>query len=77
MEHIDWKIKEQKFHGEELIWLGVRKDGRWVASLGGKLPYPEARYLAGPGQHMVLGDYESKDAAVEAAKKYIDQRHPA
>jgi len=70
VEEIDWK---DWVCGDELVWLGVRKDGRWVASLGGKLPHRGARPMAPPGGHMVPGDYASEDAACEATKKYIQQ----
>ncbi len=66
---------QEEAYGEERVWLRVREDGRWEASLRGKRARPgTARAAPGPGEDMVPGDYESKDAAFEAAKKYIDQR---
>lgn len=49
--------------------------GGWTATVGA-LPERGAMATAGPGEGTIVsGDFESEEAAVNAAKKYIDQKH--
>ena len=74
---MEWEEKEIIYHGFAyhgfVIWVGKRREGDWLASVSA-LPERGAMYVAGPGEGHILGPSESRNAAVNAAKEYVDER---
>ncbi len=55
------------------IWIGQVREGGWITSVNA-LPERGAMATAGPGEGHMLGPFNSRKAADEAAKEYIDQK---
>jgi hypothetical protein len=64
-------IGYKRFH----IWPVQLRQGKWGATVH-RSPSRGAMATAGPsGGEAVPGDFDSKEAAIEAAKEYIDRKH--
>ncbi len=59
-----------------VIWVGEHPKGHWIVSYSiGPRP-GQAMAIAGPGEgDVVSGEFETQDAALEAAKKAIDEKY--
>ncbi len=69
---MEWEQKEIVYQGFA-IWIGKGRKEDWMASVNA-LPEQGAMATAGPGEGHILGPFNSREAAVEAAKEYIDQK---
>jgi hypothetical protein len=71
---MSWEIADI-YHGFQISVLQLRS-GRWVTTVE-RLPEPrKAIGTAGPCEGVcVPGEFNSQDAAVDAAKNHIDQKH--
>ena len=73
---MEWKdipyfLSDQSF----VIWVGKHPKGYWIVSYSVG-PASGAGFIAGPGEgHAVSGEFETRDAAVEAAKRAIDETY--
>ncbi len=68
---MEWEKKEIPYKGFA-IWVGKGREGDWIASVNA-LP-KRAGAAPGPGEgEAVSGDFDSKDAVIEAAKQRIDE----
>ncbi len=71
---MEWEPKEIVHHGFA-IWVGKGREGDWIASVNA-LPERGAMATAGPGEgEPVSGDFDSREAVIEAAKRHIDETH--
>ncbi len=68
---MNWETDAIIYRGFQ-IWLGQGRDGEWTASVNA-LPEQGAMATAGPGEGHILGPFNTREAAVEAGKEYIDQ----
>ena len=63
---MDWEIKD--IYRDFVIWVIKRSDGKHLTEV----------VLASPGistgRHAVPGEFDSPEAAVEAARRYIDDQ---
>ncbi len=69
---MDWKERPWLESGH-LIWV-AELDGRWLASLAA-LPRSGGLATAGPGAEVIPGDFETEEAAENAAKRFIIQKN--
>lgn len=67
---MDWEMESIIYHAFQ-IWLGQELEGDWIASVNA-LPRQGAGATAGPGEGYILGPFDSRDAAIQAGKRYID-----
>ncbi len=68
---MEWEMKEIPYKGFA-IWVGKGRKGDWIASVNA-LP-ERAGATAGPGEgEVVPGDFDSRDAVIEAAKRRINE----
>ncbi len=67
-----WEMDAIIYRGFQ-IWLAQGRDGDWTASVNA-LPEQGAMATAGPGEGHILGPFNTREAADEAAKEYIDQK---
>ncbi len=71
---MEWEQKEIVYHGFA-IWVGKGREGEWIASVNA-LPEQTAIATAGPGEgEAVSGDFDSREAVIEAAQRHIDEIH--
>lgn len=71
---MEWERKEI-IHRGFAIWVGKGREGDWIASVNA-LPEQGAMATAGPGEgEAVSGDFDSREAVIEAAKRYIEEQH--
>ena len=69
---IPYSLSDRSF----FIWVGEHPKGYWIVSYSAGPPPVGAAFVAGPGEgHAVSGEFETRDAAVEAAKRAIDERY--
>jgi hypothetical protein len=58
-----------------VIWAVELRGGKWGATVH-RLPSRGAMATAGPYEgEAVPGEFDSKRAAIEAGKEYVDRRH--
>lgn len=71
MVGVEWEMKEIPYKGFS-ISVGKGREGKWKASV---FKYPKrAGAPPGPGGgEVVPGDFDSRDAAIEAAERHIDE----
>ena len=67
---MNWETDAIEYRGFQ-IWLAQGRDGEWTASVNA-LPERGAMATAGPGEGHILGPFNTREAAVKAAKEYID-----
>ncbi len=67
-----WETDAIMYRGFQ-IWLAQGRDGDWTASVNA-LPEQGAMFTAGPGEGHILGPFDSRDAAIEGGKRYIDEK---
>jgi len=70
---MEWEPKEIVHHGFA-IWVGKRREGDWIASVNA-LP-EQTGFAPGPGEgHIIVGPFDSREAAIEDGKRHIDEKH--
>jgi hypothetical protein len=55
-----------------LIWVADVR-GHWIASVAA-LPRTGGAYTAGPGEHVIPGEFSTLEAAEDAAQKYVNEQ---
>ncbi len=58
-----------------IIWVGQHPKGHWIVSYSIGPPPGEAMFIAGPGENAVSGEFKTRDAAIEAAKRAIFEHY--
>ena len=69
---MNWEMEPTTHHGFQ-IWVDKLREGEWMASVNA-LPEQGAMFTAGPGDGHILGPFDSRDAAIEGGKRYIDEK---
>ncbi|MFB3073887.1 MAG: hypothetical protein ACE10F_11985 [Candidatus Methylomirabilales bacterium] len=69
---MEWEMDAIIYRGFQ-IWLAQGRDGDWTASVNA-LPEQGAGFTAGPGEGHILGPFDSREAAIEGGKRYIDEK---
>ena len=65
--------KPRKIYRKFQIWVTQLHGGAWVSSVEA-LPEKGAMFTSGPGKQGPAGEFDSEEAAVEAAMRYIDAK---
>jgi hypothetical protein len=74
---MEWKdIPYFLYDRSFVIWVGEHPQGYWMASYSMGPSPVGAAFGAAPGEgHVVSGEFETEDAAIEAAKRAIDEKY--
>lgn len=74
---MQWKDIPYFLSGQSfVIWVRRHRKGHWIVSYSVGPPLGQAMFVAGPDEgHVVPGEFETREAAIEAAERAINERY--